>query len=129
MHRDHHHQIGLAGVSDTQLWTDGSTAVSGNRVLGFDGVGFIGVFVQDLHGYPAGVLADRGDFVIEAHAIGAVWMNLPGVVQHDGFQAQLREVAGPAWTGRNVDRKSTRLNSSHVAISYAVFCLKKKTRT
>src|SRR5690625_7014922 len=26
------------------------------------------------------------------------------------------------------DRKSTRLNSSHVAISYAVFCLKKKNR-
>src|SRR5690625_5654680 len=30
----------------------------------------------------------------------------------------------PVWT----DRKSTRLNSSHVAISYAVFCLKKKKR-
>src|SRR5437870_11297889 len=28
----------------------------------------------------------------------------------------------PGWT----DRKSTRLNSSHVAISYAVFCLKQK---
>src|SRR5690625_4802431 len=28
----------------------------------------------------------------------------------------------------NIDRKSTRLNSSHVAISYAVFCLKKKTQ-
>src|SRR5437867_9737472 len=27
------------------------------------------------------------------------------------------------------DRKSTRLNSSHRTISYAVFCLKKKTRT
>src|SRR3989442_8389119 len=27
-----------------------------------------------------------------------------------------------------VDRKSTRLNSSHVRISYAVFCLKKKSR-
>src|SRR5207249_9945277 len=27
------------------------------------------------------------------------------------------------------DRKSTRLNSSHVSISYAVFCLKKKTST
>src|SRR5699024_12396381 len=26
----------------------------------------------------------------------------------------------------NLDRKSTRLNSSHVSISYAVFCLKKK---
>src|SRR5690606_40686064 len=31
-------------------------------------------------------------------------------------------------TRRRVDRKSTRLNSSHVKISYAVFCLKKKTR-
>src|SRR5690625_6589051 len=29
----------------------------------------------------------------------------------------------------NEDRKSTRLNSSHVAISYAVFCLKKKKAT
>src|SRR5437870_10976076 len=28
--------------------------------------------------------------------------------------------------GHRQDRKSTRLNSSHVAISYAVFCLKKK---
>src|SRR5690625_6687319 len=28
-----------------------------------------------------------------------------------------------------LDRKSTRLNSSHVAISYAVFCLKKKIKT
>src|SRR5690625_6643049 len=43
--------------------------------------------------------------------------------------------ARPAWSRRirpgpsasAVDRKSTRLNSSHVAISYAVFCLKKKT--
>src|SRR3989442_11584583 len=33
----------------------------------------------------------------------------------------VRRVAG--------DRKSTRLNSSHVRISYAVFCLKKKTTT
>src|SRR5690625_6221800 len=31
--------------------------------------------------------------------------------------------------GSEQDRKSTRLNSSHVAISYAVFCLKKKTKT
>src|SRR5690625_6280579 len=29
----------------------------------------------------------------------------------------------------HLDRKSTRLNSSHVAISYAVFCLKKKKQT
>src|SRR5438045_9791745 len=29
---------------------------------------------------------------------------------------------------RRVDRKSTRLNSSHLGISYAVFCLKKKKK-
>src|SRR2546426_6734439 len=29
---------------------------------------------------------------------------------------------------RNLDRKSTRLNSSHLVISYAVFCLKKKKK-
>src|SRR5215510_16117815 len=37
------------------------------------------------------------------------------------------DVAAPA--SRRADRKSTRLNSSHVAISYAVFCLKKKNNT
>src|SRR5438067_6693538 len=30
--------------------------------------------------------------------------------------------------GHDADRKSTRLNSSHVSTSYAVFCLKKKSR-
>src|SRR5690606_41852167 len=34
----------------------------------------------------------------------------------------------PFGTENLLDRKSTRLNSSHVKISYAVFCLKKKTR-
>src|SRR5690625_6094652 len=34
-----------------------------------------------------------------------------------------------SWSSRRGrDRKSTRLNSSHVAISYAVFCLKKKKK-
>src|SRR2546430_10048047 len=37
---------------------------------------------------------------------------------HQGVCLQLKS--------RNVDRKSTRLNSSHSQISYAVFCLKKK---
>src|SRR5438067_2159713 len=37
-----------------------------------------------------------------------------------------RKLDGPG--GRAADRKSTRLNSSHVSISYAVFCLKKKNK-
>src|SRR5699024_11631589 len=39
---------------------------------------------------------------------------------------QLRQ-PGARLRGFGRDRKSTRLNSSHVSISYAVFCLKKKT--
>src|SRR2546426_2246851 len=35
----------------------------------------------------------------------------------------------PAEEGQRRDRKSTRLNSSHLVISYAVFCLKKKKIT
>src|SRR5690625_5974229 len=37
--------------------------------------------------------------------------------------------SGSEATETAIDRKSTRLNSSHVAISYAVFCLKKKKKT
>src|SRR5438309_3979288 len=44
--------------------------------------------------------------------------------------SQSRLEAHGAWqlwsSGRGTDRKSTRLNSSHSSISYAVFCLKKK---
>src|SRR5690625_7021002 len=64
-----------------------------------------------------------------------------GPVAHRGTDdllpvAQVVEHAGVGGRGGAVldrgadqhqDRKSTRLNSSHVAISYAVFCLKKKT--
>ena len=38
----------------------------------------------------------------------------------------MEAAAAKGITGAMADRKSTRLNSSHVAISYAVFCLKKK---
>src|SRR5437660_6822359 len=52
-----------------------------------------------------------------------------------GYRAANCNSSVSGW-GRNTpktdelqDRKSTRLNSSHVAISYAVFCLKKKNKT
>src|SRR5204862_1875618 len=43
--------------------------------------------------------------------------------------SKLTSVEFIAIDGDKVDRKSTRLNSSHVEISYAVFCLKKKNKT
>src|SRR5207253_3542610 len=48
---------------------------------------------------------------------------------HSGQEVRRRPRAGGlrrCGAGQRRDRKSTRLNSSHVAISYAVFCLKKK---
>src|SRR3989442_11984136 len=66
-------------------------------------------------------VANMSDFVTGANEAG---FHLTGVnwgrdLPEPNLVADIRNV---------VDRKSTRLNSSHVRISYAVFCLKKKKR-
>src|SRR5699024_12454005 len=45
-----------------------------------------------------------------------------------GSSAAILSIRKGSSTRLGSDRKSTRLNSSHVSISYAVFCLKKKTQ-
>src|SRR5699024_11637053 len=59
-----------------------------------------------------------------------------GIIVESGSLEELRHLT--RWTvtliteqdvAQMTDRKSTRLNSSHVSISYAVFCLRKKTTT
>src|SRR2546426_8026332 len=49
-----------------------------------------------------------------------------GLFPVPGHEGAARRAANDAHRG---DRKSTRLNSSHLVISYAVFCLKKKKKT
>src|SRR2546430_4965457 len=68
-------------------------------------------------------IQDRADLVADLIAHGA---NV-SAAGSDGTTA-LHTVAaiGSVGLGRILDRKSTRLNSSHSQISYAVFCLKKK---
>src|SRR5437762_4222899 len=51
------------------------------------------------------------------------WADVVLYVLHDGIQTRFAQVAA---AHNASDRKSTRLNSSHRCISYAVFCLKKK---
>src|SRR5690606_42090071 len=64
--------------------------------------------------------------------------DLPAIHERLVHRFQIGEAAGEAaadvggrdaMTAGRQDRKSTRLNSSHVKISYAVFCLKKKKKT
>src|SRR2546429_7141921 len=50
--------------------------------------------------------------------------------QYEAPQGELEETLATIWAEvLGVDRKSTRLNSSHGYISYAVFCLKKKIQS
>src|SRR5215510_15937124 len=63
--------------------------------------------------------------VYAVDSVGTGFSDRPG-----GLDCRLRSGAGRLLSFCDTvgiqDRKSTRLNSSHVAISYAVFCLKKK---
>src|SRR5438132_10549199 len=64
--------------------------------------------------------------VLLAASYLAFWGLLAHAV-HTQLNRQLLETARPIIADM-VDRKSTRLNSSHTVISYAVFCLKKKKK-
>src|SRR5690625_3252235 len=59
---------------------------------------------------------EKGVYDVDAQTPSTITSHAPGYINKDS-----EVIVG--------DRKSTRLNSSHVAISYAVFCLKKKTQT
>src|SRR5690625_4040297 len=73
---------------------------------------------QQTHTWPlTGVSADEAEF---GPVLSVKIENSPGARPQGGLDR-----ADIVWE-QLVDRKSTRLNSSHVAISYAVFCLKKK---
>src|SRR5258708_21357957 len=59
------------------------------------------------------------------------WVRRAGIGRSDPFCPQVQRGEGlcrAAAGQRTQDRKSTRLNSSHQIISYAVFCLKKKKK-
>src|SRR5262245_21912942 len=48
------------------------------------------------------------------------------LIHHDTYRMPLKPIVDASKEVEKKDRKSTRLNSSHLGISYAVFCLKKK---
>src|SRR5438874_8934606 len=80
--------------------------------------------------------SDHAVFVLENYAERPL-THMPKIILDDLAQSQVSIFAAQTLTGELgpriemtaviKDRKSTRLNSSHVEISYAVFCLKKKS--
>src|SRR2546426_4778944 len=60
-------------------------------------------------------------------ARGLYWASQVAIGYDNGLRVRVVGSTGSiAWSQEDPDRKSTRLNSSHLVISYAVFCLKKK---
>src|SRR3712207_8580891 len=84
---------------------------------------------RSLHGDWPTILAAQERF--HRRGIGALQLVAGKDVRHADHRLAVvdeQELARrePGLVGRRIDRKSTRLNSSHANISYAVFCLKKK---
>src|SRR5690554_6962769 len=71
------------------------------------------------------VIRDAGQFVLPVMH-GIVPRNVFASCRGRAFTATVVPSSASVWV---TDRKSTRLNSSHVRISYAVFCLKKKNKS
>src|SRR5688572_31838896 len=69
---------------------------------------------------------------IRQRTSGVTWSAGSSAAMGSAASAELRDAAHDdsvhTEQSANLDRKSTRLNSSHSQISYAVFCLKKKNR-
>src|SRR5437762_11355080 len=67
-----------------------------------------------------------GDEVFAPEGYIRVFQDVRGKYGSEGDYVMTRPLRGPLNHTAVEDRKSTRLNSSHRCISYAVFCLKKK---
>src|SRR3712207_7267797 len=78
--------------------------------------------VRDPHGGPVSDLAWQADAL--ARQRGRV--EIFNATRPDGLDGWTMDLAQYELMRTHIDRKSTRLNSSHANISYAVFCLKKK---
>src|SRR5688572_31526677 len=74
--------------------------------------------------------ADGGEALVEPNEVNntrSITVRVGGDLTVSGLSAPQRAAPGGTIVASE-DRKSTRLNSSHSQISYAVFCLKKKKK-
>src|SRR5438045_7620006 len=82
---------------------------------------------RDLHSFPTRRSSDLTKIFHEMGVLPA--LEAAGLVKKYGAQFHIGDGSKSLllnFRNGHLDRKSTRLNSSHLGISYAVFCLKKK---
>src|SRR5699024_11623197 len=90
--------------------------VVGQADVGVQGVARLHGLHRDRVGGVVGARRHAEENILRVHGVQATVL----------AEAQPRDVVSDDLRAPARDRKSTRLNSSHVSISYAVFCLKKK---
>src|SRR5207302_3633841 len=103
-----------------------TVAEAGNTVGAMTAKGITPVALEMLDGPMIRMVeaATHAGYPLDAAAV--LLIELEGLTEAVEEQAEAIVEVCKASGARTVDRKSTRLNSSHVKISYAVFCLKKK---
>src|SRR5690554_5097588 len=121
-------------LASPEAWIALATLTALEIVLGIDNIIFISILVARLPEHQR-AFARRVGLSLAMLTRLALLFSLAWVM---GLTEPWFTVLGEEISGRDViliagglfllDRKSTRLNSSHVRISYAVFCLKKKKK-
>src|SRR5437867_563315 len=128
---------GAALGPDGYLYVTNNGGKGPGSIQRIDARGKVETLYDHWEGHP---FQGPNDLVMDAH--GGFYFTDPGSVsreglkfghlyyaQRDGSQVKRLQYYFSLPNGIALDRKSTRLNSSHRTISYAVFCLKKKKNT
>src|SRR5699024_12119837 len=103
--------------SDGGQWFETDVAIAHGRTLLDQGADIIDVGGESTR--PGAERISEAEELQRVMPVARAMIDTGVPVSVDTMRAAVAETA---------DRKSTRLNSSHVSISYAVFCLKKKTQ-
>src|SRR5437660_3166628 len=103
---------GLLALAAALLWAAPLNAQKADTVILRNGDRIVGELKALDRGAVSYLTDDMGTLAIQ-------WDKIDRLISDRYFEVEV---------GSGEDRKSTRLNPSHVAISYAVFCLKKKSR-
>src|SRR2546427_4176822 len=101
-----------------------------NLRLSHDAKGGIDAYYQSpgqASGYVLGTIRGSGPN-LKMRLVSSMWFPIDSPTYQNGFGLRRRDRLSLAFDASTRDRKSTRLNSSHSQISYAVFCLKKKKK-